>query len=221
VRLRRRRRGTHFGGPPLGLLQLLLSGLGGGEVLGHGLQDLLRVVAQGERRQARRGREQSGGELLPIRQDGLHVMPDELRQTHISPFTLTRKAAPHGSAARGAAAPANCGSPMAAPAGGRAIAVRLGVTRIDFEATAACQTRPFEAFARFRWRLPAPRVVWGAPRGSSLLAPPGRPPELGASARSCGPARAVARRRNGLRNSLSATRALQVVRMADCHAVRF
>lgn len=49
VRLRRRVRGPrHLGGPPFGLLRLGLAGLGGGEILGHGLQDVLRVVPEGE-----------------------------------------------------------------------------------------------------------------------------------------------------------------------------
>jgi hypothetical protein len=80
VRLRHRVRGArHHGGPPFGLLPLRLLGLGGGEVLRHSLQDLLRVVTEGERRHARRGREQGGGERLPLRHNGLHVMQDKLR----------------------------------------------------------------------------------------------------------------------------------------------
>ena len=57
VRLRRRLWGTqHLGGPPLGLLRLRLSGLESGEVLGHSLENVLRVVTEGEVRHVRRRR---------------------------------------------------------------------------------------------------------------------------------------------------------------------
>jgi len=99
VRLRRGLRGAlHGGRPPLGLLRLRFPCLRSGEVLGDSLEDPLRMVTEGERRHAPRGRQQGAGERLPLRHNALHTIQNELSQPHIVPLSrkdMHREASPH------------------------------------------------------------------------------------------------------------------------------
>src|SRR5689334_17876266 len=75
-----------FGARPFDFLRLLLPSLLPSSGLCHSLEDLLRVVTEGEWCHARRGGEKTARERLPLFQNGLRVMLDKFREPHVCPL---------------------------------------------------------------------------------------------------------------------------------------